>query len=1109
MGINKRYIYVSEDSLSAHKDALRVALGSLWAAKKEGDTGRITFGRPVVEKLFKIEYGPVMVSEGAKPPFSAKHQIVKLVANPKKYGVYPECLECGWSDFTKSITKDFHWARGKDPQTALSIYNEKPSHYNTYKDCVFSIETPLSKEEAAFSGTQSKYMAGNVDFEYDYYLEEYETALDVLKLEELSLPNLYLLLNNEDDAAFITRLRDNGTCRAKEYISLLGTAYDTLLIPNRVARSMSAINTFKEFVPFQAEVSFTTDQVTATADSLRDSNTECNLMRRLSEHPEDTKRKFTIGHEIFAQQAGRRYKKTKVTESNIKSYDLFAWMEGMKNSMHPAAITEKLPEGHIFIGPDNDSTMMALSGTKNGFRKMMAFLILSGRIKDLLSTSNRSIQELLLGAESHSETLLYKIEKHNTVMYDLYEKALSDDGLEIVAVESEDSESTGSTAIDYAAISEAVSDMISESPPTPIQTMWVANSSDIDIFDYVDTQVKYGEDYTYTVTAYQMVVGTDYFYSSIPAGCEGWEVPLGNVSPSQIEFISETIGSSESMHNAYNNIVAYLGSIGYVSAAGVILPEYCGGDLHIATNSDRQRILVCSCGDENLNNRNKCLEDLCKRFKQIRNQISDERLSSDELETKISDSIQHLGGRTPSKIYKDLLRSEYSSQSAISIMKKILLNSLNYILNYEVGGLNISASDVNGNLEYSVVRDWQFSRQEDAIPRSGKLTSVVEGAQSYMGENPPNKSKGIRNVLKYDFDTNRNCPQMIDPCEYIFTATTIPNAMIYEIPYFIHAGTMIDSPPVTPGLEIVPYRNVNDKLLFNFNTGIGDYYDKPIVIRQSDKEQFIKVMRAQGSGTTKKIRFKADDPAHAFQIFRSDKAPTRYTDFSDKLVKTIFTDVDSNTIQKADSASHIEQIKPNKKYYYTFRTVDIHGHISNPTPIYEVELVDDDGAVYPIIDIVDIKSYTPDDNILSKKMMKLMQIVPTISQAMVNEERSNLEDATTAMHSGKDISLGMKRQSVWGKRFKIRLVSRKTGRKIDLNVNFKTKHVENPDAACMLETAGAITEAAAVTTTAATVSSPSTAGTDSTMTAADTSAPATGPSRPMSMTSTRAPSGDY
>ena len=866
MGVNKRYLYVSEESMAAQKnDYLREAIGSYWYVKssKAANTNQVRFGVKVPEKLFNIEYGPVMVTEGAITPYSAKHQIIKLTANSKKFGIYPECLQCGWTELTKNIVKDFSWAHGKDPVTALRMYSKKPSSYPTYKDCVFSIEAPLSKEESALLGATGKYVYGNVDFEYDYYLEDYEKAIESLGLSELNLPNLYLLLGKEDENAFITRLKDNGRCRAKEYIALIGEEYNTLLIPNRVARTMGAVNAFKDFVPFQAEVEFTTDQMTAAADSLRDSSTECNLMRRISESPEDMTRTFTVNREMYSTSGGRKFKRADISYPEVKSYDLFDWMSGMKDSVFPAPTSTELPEGHIFVGPDNKSTMLALSGEAGGLRKTMAFLILTGRIKDILSTANRSMQEILIGAESHSETILYKIEKHSKVIYDLYETALSDEGIEIVAVESEDSEESAENAIDWDGMEADITQTIVEvGAPTPIQTIWMANSSDIDIFEYIDTQVKYGEDYSYVVTGYQLVVGTDYFYTSNLSDCKGWEVPL-SLDLTQIKFINDVINTSETMAAAYNTIKTYLLTLRYPR-----LPEYCGGDLHLSTNQEGTRLLVCSCGDKNVNeNRKKCLEDLCRKFKHIRNVVSDEELISGTLERQVSDATRKISGRTPKRIYKDLLSGGSSVLDALSTMNEILLNMLEYILDYEIMGLNIKVQDINGTLSFKIVKDWQFSTQEDPYTRySPSLNSseTIPGYTGYQNDDPPKKGKGIQDLLPYGFDINKDCPKIVDPCEFVFTATTIPSVMIYEVPYFVYTGTMVDTPPVTPGLEIVPYRNINNKLLFNFNTGLGDYYDIPIIIMPSDKEQFKKVMRAQGVGTSRKIRFKTDDPAAEF-----------------------------------------------------------------------------------------------------------------------------------------------------------------------------------------------------------------------------------------------------
>lgn len=1084
MGTNKRYVYISQEGLeSSSSDLLRRALGSVWSMNKNG----IKFGPAPSEKILDIEFGPVMVVDGASAPFSAKQQVIRLSGNPKRFGVYPECLQCGWSSFTKKIVKDFKWANNINPLDALSKYmNTSGMRYTTYEDCVFSIETPLTKIEADNIGVQNKYVYGDVDFHYDYYLKDYEEALKTLQLDEVSLPNLYYLLGDETSTSLITRLRENGTCRAKEYIALIGDKHHTLLIPNRVAHTMKAINAYKEFVPFQAELAFTTDQITAAADALRDSNTECHLMRRISEGEESMteKKKFRSAKELYFFKNGKRYKRLETDHTELKSYNMLEWIETLMVGKDSYSLGNDLPDGHVFLGPDNNSTRLALSGDINTMRKSMAGLVMAGRIKDILSTSNRSMQEILIGAESHSETILYKIEKHDKILYDLYETAMSDEGVTVEALVDEFGVAED-TIVDLDLLAAALTEAIGEEAPDPIQTIWMANSSDIDIFEYIDTQVKYGEDYSYAVTAYQLVIGNDYFYSSNETDCRGWELSLANLTEVSIEAISTIIENSPTMRQAYQEISNYLsilgvettmGDSGSIALAVPEVPEYCGGDLILSRPDQSPAVLICTCGDKSVEGtRTACLEDVCQKFANIRNQISSDLAASGQLEEQIEEHMLNTIGAGPELIYKRLLRSGKSIEACLKSIEEILLKALNAVLNYEYAGLGIEATDASGELFYSVVRNWQFAKQEDPFtgvaPKTNKDQNL-ESAQSHLGRNRPKSGKGIRNVLNLDFKTRKDCPKDVDPCEFVLVATTIPRGMIYEVPYFVYSGTMVDTPPVQPGLEIVPYAGVNNKLLFNFNTGIGDYYARPIMLMPSDSDTFKKVLRAQAPAVPKdgglpEIRFKSDDPATAFQIFRSEDPPKTYRDFHDKLVKTVYTDVNPATIQTADAASYVEKVKPNTKYYYTFRTIDVHGHFSNPTAIYEVELVDDDGAIYPIVELFDISKYRLNDNVLEKKMMKLLHIVPTISQGMIDEKRSNLETAPSADSSGKDIVLGMTQEPIWGKQFKVRLVSRSTGRKIDLNINFKTKYIKNPEAACALETAATIVAATAASTTAA------------------------------------------
>ena len=70
------------------------------------------------------------------------------------------------------------------------------------------------------------------------------------------------------------------------------------------------------------------------------------------------------------------------------------------------------------------------------------------------------------------------------------------------------------------------------------------------------------------------------------------------------------------------------------------------------------------------------------------------------------------------------------------------------------------------------------------------------------------------------------------------------------------------------------------------------------------------------------LRYAGDDRVSAFEIFRVDKKPRKFADFTGKRIALVETDISSLTIQAATAGAFIDNILPNKKYYYIFRTID-------------------------------------------------------------------------------------------------------------------------------------------------------------------------------------------
>jgi hypothetical protein len=276
-----------------------------------------------------------------------------------------------------------------------------------------------------------------------------------------------------------------------------------------------------------------------------------------------------------------------------------------------------------------------------------------------------------------------------------------------------------------------------------------------------------------------------------------------------------------------------------------------------------------------------------------------------------------------------------------------------------------------------------------------------------------------------------------------------PRAKIFEIPYFQTGARVLDHPPLFPNIQVVPYRGISNKILLLLDNQTGTIKDHPKEINLTeDSERFASLRSIQGIPLGAPITFEGDDPADFFEIYRLTKKPSSYIDFS--------SDNEYMTVN-AMAGGFADTIVPNTKYYYTFRTVDIHGNISNPSPVYEIEMVEEDGAVFPLIKIVDFeieKNTEP-----TQDFKRLLYLKPSTSQAVViekgnigdnllfsddelgqNQYSPNLDSAENV-----EIKLGESEQDLFGsatnpKKFKIRISSKKTGRKMDLNVKFIHKH---------------------------------------------------------------------
>ena len=127
-----------------------------------------------------------------------------------------------------------------------------------------------------------------------------------------------------------------------------------------------------------------------------------------------------------------------------------------------------------------------------------------------------------------------------------------------------------------------------------------------------------------------------------------------------------------------------------------------------------------------------------------------------------------------------------------------------------------------------------------------------------------------------------------------------------------------------------------------------------------------------------------------------------------------------------------------------FRKKNVKGLVSNPTVVYEVELIQD--ADDSRISVEEYEFPKPIIQKPTRAFKSLFQIYPTGQQTWFSLDQAPLFGKNSLKGTIDDLKLGVADKSVWGRKFKIRVKSTTSGKIIDYNITFKlTKNKTEAD----------------------------------------------------------------
>jgi hypothetical protein len=751
-------------------------------------------------------------------------------------------------------------------------------------------------------------------------------------------------------------------------------------------------------------------------------------------------------------------------EQAIPFINLNEWVKNVANL--------KIPEGFI-----NDEETIIFSNSQkeqqSAFLEKIKKFLLQKKIDEIIKNNKRSYLDMLAGASAYNEVLFFEIRKFDP-----------------------------------------------NSLTTPLQSIVISNTENLDIYKYFDTQIAYDKEYVYDVVAWTLIIGNKYKYfdriQPIPTinfynSLKNNPVPMMGPSLSAtkndagvliLEENGPTIQKGDTNYFKWFRILdAFCSVLPYV--AGQTMSDFIESNSNyfngfdpsfpslvkqktfkadgntFTQKSEPNAINFSNLLYETYNNNtllnNKYQKVLSPTGKLSDGQVLETNKIINELNnkfaTRFADLLAYSTADTktftfaydkydgesqkeiisgvnisiaPTKKLPKLAQIKTTQQTEISFIYEILelfqtVGILKGFVRKEAENIfQTHYSSITPENAGNVQNVTKLSKKFENYLKSKFFNSVqspasdkfLNGGYSFYKKEPDLNVEPNFGLKEFPSSTDTVPPyyprfSAIKSSKGIFGkiefgVLNYTDIILAGIPY-IDKTTIraVSYPPPPPDALPIPFKNVKNKIKFFLSDSYFTYRDYPIEVVENDKENIQKLLENEKyKNNDGKITFKGDEPSLGFIVYKLDKKPEKYTDFEGSKLFVLTADAQNG---------FEDMIEPNTKYYYMFRAIDNHYMYSNPSAIYEVEIVENSGAIYPIIKIVEIK----EKNIRTKVKSIKDRFMINVNQDHILQ-REQIQSANNI--SGGEF--GLLNPSIFEKKFKIRLTSKRSKKKVDINLSF-------------------------------------------------------------------------
>jgi len=349
--------------------------------------------------------------------------------------------------------------------------------------------------------------------EYNYYLKSFENKINEPTVLENTLPNIYAFLSQQDSEnpnpefnklitlentidtqqeilktgkinnTSVTRIENLPVGRyletyARRYdepdLSRLNQKFSNILLSDKDFSLIKEYNEKREMFPMYVDIKFSTDKTTTIAQALKDTKLSNLFVTQVAnrliseENPTFLDCVQSIETNVQESPSSNLKRRVSITQQNKRIWDITTLIQQLGSS-------NEMLNGDSAIYLGDYQNQIDTMGTENSvFIKNLMSTIFIEKLRKIVKDKFRTYQQVMEGVPAYSETVLYRVAKF-------------------------------------------------EGGPngTPIQNYYFPNSNEVDVLRFIDTQVKYGKQYSYVVYAYQFVIGNKYQYRNLTVPVSG------------------------------------------------------------------------------------------------------------------------------------------------------------------------------------------------------------------------------------------------------------------------------------------------------------------------------------------------------------------------------------------------------------------------------------------------------------------------------------------------------------------------------------------------------------------------------------------------------------